>query len=153
MVKWQESQDQAKTRRGKKRMKQRATIAEIALAAGVSVPTVSKVLNQRSDVALETRLRVEQVIKEKGYVPSRAARALGGGQSGLIDLIVPNIPNSEYYLGIIQGIETVAQQEGKHLVLTTIMDESQLAQLDYAIDRSTDGAILLMPHLYQQYVF
>ena len=130
-------------------MKQRATIAEIAQAAGVSVPTVSKVLNQRPDVAPETRLRVEQVIKEKGYVPNRAARALGGGQSGLIDLILPSFPNSEYYLEIIQGIEATAQQEGKNVVLARIKDESQLDQLDYAADRSTDGAILILPHLYQ----
>jgi len=46
---------------------ERITIAQIAQIAGVSVPTVSKVLNGRADVALPTRSRVEQVIKEYGY--------------------------------------------------------------------------------------
>lgn len=133
-------------------MKQRATIAEIALAAGVSIPTVSKVLNQRSDVAQETRLRVEQVIKEKGYVRNRAARALGGGQSGLIDLIVSKPLDSEYFLEIIRGIEEISQQEGKNIVLSTIQDESGLERLDHVADRSTDGVLLLLPRIYQHYV-
>lgn len=133
-------------------MKQRSTIAEIAEAAGVSVPTVSKVLNQRSDVAQETRLRVERVIKEKGYVRNRAARALGGGQSGLIDLIVSKPLDSEYFLEIIHGIEEITQQEGKDIVLTTIQHESELNRLDHAADRLTDGVVLLLPRIHQQYV-
>jgi DNA-binding LacI/PurR family transcriptional regulator len=46
---------------------ERITIAQITQIAGVSVPTVSKVLNGRADAALPTRSRVEQVIKEYGY--------------------------------------------------------------------------------------
>ncbi len=141
-----------KKKRKMKRMKQRSTITEIALAAGVSVPTVSKVLNQRSDVAQETRLRVEQVIKEKGYVRNRAARALGGGQSGLIDLIVSKPLDSEYFLEIIHGIEEIAQQEGKDIVLTTIQDEAQVDRLEHAADRLTDGVVLLLPRMHEQYV-
>lgn len=133
-------------------MKQRSTIAEIAEAAGVSVPTVSKVLNQRADVAPETRLRVERVIKEKGYVRNRAARALGGGQSGLIDLIVSKPLDSEYFLSIIHGVGEVAQQGGKDIVLTMIQDEADLGRLDHAVDRSTDGVVLLLPRIHQQYV-
>lgn len=132
-------------------MKQRATIAEIASAAGVSIPTVSKVLNQRSDVAHKTRLRVEQVIKEKGYVRSRAARALGGGQSGLLDLIVPKPLDSEYFLEIIRGIEEISRQEGKSIVLSTIQDEAGLERIDHVADRSTDGVLLLLPRMYQHY--
>ena len=55
----------------------RPTISQIAQIAGVSVPTVSKVLNGRADVATPTRARVEQVIEEYGFVRNRAARAVG----------------------------------------------------------------------------
>ncbi|HET9920487.1 MAG TPA: LacI family DNA-binding transcriptional regulator [Ktedonobacteraceae bacterium] len=52
------------------------TIAEIAAKAGVSIPTVSRVLNNRSDVAPATRERVEQVIKEQGFIRSRVKNPL-----------------------------------------------------------------------------
>jgi len=54
----------------------RPTIAQIAAAAGVSLPTVSKVLNGRMDVSPMTRERIEQIIEEYGFVRNRAARAL-----------------------------------------------------------------------------
>src|SRR5260221_12552187 len=57
----------------------RLTIAEIAAAAGVSVPTVSRVLNQRPDVAPATRERVQRLFAEPGYGGSRSARALRRG--------------------------------------------------------------------------
>jgi DNA-binding LacI/PurR family transcriptional regulator len=64
----------------------RPTIAQIAQIAGVSVPTVSKVLNDRAEVALPTRERVKRVIEEYGFVRNRAARALRKGKTGLVDL-------------------------------------------------------------------
>src|SRR5579883_2899387 len=105
-------------------VKRRSTIAEIALEAGVSIPTVSKVLNQRPDVAIETRQRVERIIMEKGYVRNRAARALGGGQSGLVDLVVSKSLDSEYFLEVIKGIEEILHQAGKSVVLSTLSDKT-----------------------------
>lgn len=102
---------------------------------------------------------------KKSWVPSASAfsthiicqiwknqqdsRALGGGQSGLIDLIVSKPLDSEYFLEIIHGIEEISQQEGKDIVLTTIQHESELNRLDHAADRMTDGAILLLPRIHQ----
>ena len=62
----------------------RVTIATIAEAAGVSVPTVSRVLNGHPNVKEQTRLRVRAAIAELGYRPNRAARALVTGRSQLI---------------------------------------------------------------------
>ncbi len=84
-------------------MSQRLTIAEIAAAAGVSIPTVSKVLNQRPDVATTTRERIERIILESGYVHNRTLRALDEEQKKqpkLIDLISPGALDSDYCLEI-----------------------------------------------------
>jgi LacI family transcriptional regulator len=130
-------------------VKRRSTIAEIALEAGVSIPTVSKVLNQRPDVAIETRQRVERVIMEKGYVRNRAARALGGGQSGLVDLVASKSLDSEYFLQVLQGIEEILHQVGKSVVLSTLSDK---AGANNPVDRTTDGVLLLLPHAQHDYL-
>ncbi len=93
------------------------TIAEIATLAGVSKPTVSKVLNGRPDVADATRSRVERVIAEQGFVRNSAARALGAGRTGLIDLVVLEL-DSPYIVQIIQGVEETLERAGYSMVLT-----------------------------------
>ena len=127
-------------------VRKRITIVDIAAEAGVSVPTVSKVLNRREDVATETRKRVEAVIKARGYTPSRAARALGSGQSGQIDLIVP-ILDSDYILEVIRGIEDTVSNTSIRLVLSSTHDDMHLERKWVAriTDSSTDGALLLLP--------
>jgi LacI family transcriptional regulator len=129
------------------------TIAEIAAAAGVSIPTVSRVLNQRPDVAPATRDRVQRLIAEQGYVRSRAARALGRGHSGLVDLVVPTL-DSEYVFVIICGVEEVLDRLGVRLVLSITHDQWRRERqwLARVTDGSTDGAILVVglgqsPHL------
>ncbi len=85
-------------------MSQRLTIAEIAAAAGVSIPPVSKVLNQRPDVATTTRERIERIILESGYVHNRTLRALDEEQKKqpkLIDLISPGALDFDYCLEIL----------------------------------------------------
>src|ERR1700687_657358 len=96
----------------------RPTIAQIAAAAGVSIPTVSKVLNGRMDVSPATRERIEQVIEEHGFIRNRAARALRKGKTGLVDLVVPYLYD-DYFLPILQGIEQVLKEAGVRLVLTS----------------------------------
>ena len=63
--------------------KARATIREIASAAGVSIATVSRVLNERPGVAAETRGAVLRVVRDHGFTANRSARALSGGRTGL----------------------------------------------------------------------
>src|SRR5439155_24043924 len=81
----------------------RVTMAEVAAAAQVSVPTVSKVLNGRSDVAPETRSRVQAVFDRYGYRPSASPRTR---RSGLIDLVFTDL--SPWSIEIIQGAEHAA---------------------------------------------
>ncbi len=66
-----------------------STIEEIAKKAGVSRSTVSRVINDDPNVKEQTRERVMQVVTSHNYVPSRAARKLAGGRTGVIGLVIP----------------------------------------------------------------
>src|SRR5438105_7196106 len=123
----------------------RSTIAEIAAQAGVSIPTVSRVLNGRPDVAPATRARIEQIIKESGYVRSSAAKALRKGSSGIIDLLVPHLDN-QYVTEIVRGVEEALERTGLRLALSFTQGKSlgERQWLDKIADRATDGAILVL---------
>ncbi len=127
------------------RTRRRLTIADIATATGVSIPTVSKVINGRPDVGTATRERVLDIINETGYMTGRAARVMRRGHSGLIDLAVPAL-DSEYIYEIIRGVEEALEPTGLRLVLSTTGGEPgrQRQQLAKMIDGSTDGAILVL---------
>ena len=89
----------------------RSTIAEIAAKAGVSIPTVSRVLNNRPDVATKTRERVEQVMRESGFIRSRVKNVLKES-SGIIDILVPDLTNL-YSVEIVRGVS-----EGEEVVVS-----------------------------------
>jgi LacI family transcriptional regulator len=124
----------------------RRTIAEIAAKAGVSIPTVSRVLNNRPDVAPETRERVEQVIKESGFIRSRVRNVLKES-SGIVDMLVPDLTNL-YSVEIVRGVEEVLERTELRLALSLTHDSLQFEQrwLAKVIDGATDGAILVLAH-------
>jgi LacI family transcriptional regulator len=125
--------------------KRRLTIAEVAQAAGVSVPTVSKVLNNRQDVAAATRDRVLRVINEQGYVRSPAARALSRARTGFIDLVVTTL-DTPYMLEIIRGVEEALEPTEFRLALSATHGKvrGERQWLTKVANGSTDGAILLL---------
>lgn len=131
----------------KQTLPKRSTIAEIAAQAGVSIPTVSRVLNGRPDVAPATRARIDQILKESGYVHSSAAKGLRKGSSGIIDLLVPGLENP-FVTQIVRGVEEVLERTGLRLALSFTHDESlgERQWLDKIADRATDGAILVLAH-------
>jgi LacI family transcriptional regulator len=92
------------------------TIADIAELTGVSVPTVSKVINGRSDVSAETRRRVETAIREHGYQRSASSRP----RAPLLEVIFHEL-ESEWALEIVRGVERVA---GRHQ-LAVVLSEMQ----------------------------
>jgi LacI family transcriptional regulator, xylobiose transport system transcriptional regulator len=89
-----------------------ATLAEIARAAGVSAPTVSKVLNGRGDVAPATRSKVEELLRRHGYQRRRGTVQ----PAPLIDLVFHEL-ESAWAMEVIRGVENVARDEGLSLVL------------------------------------
>ena len=90
------------------------TIADIAQQTGVSVPTVSKVINGRSDVSAETRRRVEAAIREHGY---RSVGREHGAAAPLLEVIFHEL-ESEWALEIVRGVERVAGQHQLAVVLS-----------------------------------
>jgi LacI family transcriptional regulator len=122
-------------------------MAEIAAQAGVSIPTVSRVLKGRPDVAPATRACIEQIIRESGYIRSSAAKGLRKGSSGVIDLLVPNIDN-QYVTEIVRGVEEALKRTGLRLALSFTDDQAleERQWLAKITDRATDGAILVLAH-------
>ena len=95
------------------------TIKDIAKLAGVSVSTVSRVLNERPDVSAENRQRVLSVIQEHNYIPNNSARNLVKTTSDSIGLIVKGISNP-FYTNIIHAIEAQINARGCNMVMQHI---------------------------------
>jgi LacI family transcriptional regulator len=123
----------------------RTTLAAIAAQAGVSLPTVSKVVNGRPDVAPATRARVEQLLDEHRYSRSAARR---NRRSGLIDLVLAGL-DSPWAVEILRGVEEwgaghetgVAVSSVRHGNVRPASWTSALASHD------TDGVILVTSEL------
>lgn len=79
------------------------TIQDVARAAGVSVSTVSRVLNHKDDVAPNTFRKVQSVIAELGYTSSLAARSLRSHRTGVIGLVLPDLEDP-FYIEVLKGI-------------------------------------------------
>ncbi|GAB2976665.1 LacI family DNA-binding transcriptional regulator [Amycolatopsis acidiphila] len=92
----------------------RATLAMVADAAGVSLPTASKVLNGRGDVSDATRARVEEVLRDFGYVPQTGRRTVS--PSRVVDLVFDDL-RSPYALEILRGITEAGSEIGVDVVV------------------------------------
>ncbi len=119
------------------------TLAEIARAAGVSTPTVSKVLNGRSDVAPATRARVEELLQQQGY-----RRRSAGPPTRLFDLVFHEL-ESAWAMEVIRGVENVARQERLNVVLSEAADRHSPGQswVDGVVARRPTGAVLVLSDL------
>ncbi|BCJ31488.1 LacI family transcriptional regulator [Actinocatenispora sera] len=123
----------------------RVTITAIAHEAGVSVPTVSRVLNGRSDVAPDTRERVEQLLHERGY---RRRQSRSRPAAGLIDLVFNDL-DSPWAVEILRGVEEVGHDAGTGTVVSALHRRTGPTRqwLKSLQDRSTDGVILVTSDL------
>jgi DNA-binding LacI/PurR family transcriptional regulator len=84
---------------------------EVAALAGVSIKTVSNVVNNNPHVTARTRARVEHAIRQLGYTPNVYARSLRGGRSGVVALAIPSI-ESPYFAELARSIGRAAQTRG-----------------------------------------
>ncbi|WP_163506620.1 LacI family DNA-binding transcriptional regulator [Fodinicola acaciae] len=89
--------------------RKRTTLAAVASAAGVSLPTVSKVINGRTDVAAETRARVEQALRDHQYVPQRSRRPRPTGRT--LELLFDGL-DSPYSSEILRGVVDASTEAG-----------------------------------------
>ncbi len=130
-------------------MRNKVTIRDVAAAAGVSHQTVSRVLNNRPDVARETRQRVLQVIKELDYQPSAIARSLSQRHSFTLAVVTAGLS----YVGpsrTLNGITEQAERMGYALLLKELprFDAQDLRPLFNALSaRQVDGIIWAVPEV------
>lgn len=120
------------------------TIKDIAKISGVSVSTVSRVLNNHPDVSEDVRQKVMAVVEEYNYIPNNSARALGQSKSDNIGLIVRGISNP-FYTSIIHEIEQDIEKAGYTLVMQQIgsCDDELLAGAMMERDKRLRGLIFL----------
>jgi LacI family transcriptional regulator len=127
-------------------MVQRITMSDVAREAGVSLMTVSRVVNDKGEISPETRQRVQEVIERLDYRPSGIARSLAGGQTYTIGLVVPDIANP-YFSGIAHGVASVANAEGFGVLLCDCEEDTslELTMLDVLEEKRVDGVIVGAP--------
>ncbi|MDQ0337359.1 DNA-binding LacI/PurR family transcriptional regulator [Caldalkalibacillus uzonensis] len=120
-----------------------ATIKDVARKAGVSVATVSAVINKSKYVSDDLKQRVQQAIEDLGYRPNRVARSLKRKESNIIGITVTEITNPFYPL-MLEGVEDNAINEGYNVMLCTTGDdeEKEYLLLESMIDQGVDGVIL-----------
>ena len=134
------------------RVEVRVTITEIARQAGVSVPTVSRVVNGRSDVSPRTRARVEDLLQLHGY---RKRPASAPTRASLLDLVFNDL-DSPWAVEIIRGVEEAAHAAGVGTVVSAIHGRSGDARewMRNLRSRASDGVVLvtsaLEPTLHEQ---
>ena len=125
----------------------RATIKDVSEIAGVSMKTVSRVLNKERYVSEETRLRVERAVEQLNFTPSVAARILAGKRSYQIALIYDN--HSPHYIHQIQtGVWERCVEEGVRLLAqpTDVASPNLAQEVGGLIDQTqVDGVILSSP--------
>ena len=127
-------------------MAPRARIEDVAAAAGVSIKTVSRVLNREPNVREETRLRVQAIVDALKYTPSSSARSLAGKRSYLIALVYNN-PSANYLMTIMGGVLAACEAENYNMMNSPLeLDENQLlASLETLVARSQPDGLVLTP--------
>lgn len=125
----------------------RATIEDVAERAGVSIKTVSRVINSERNVAKSTQTKVERAINELAYKPSQSARRLAGNRSFLIGLLYDN-PSDNYVMSMQRGALKCLRPRNYDLIIHPCESDSKnLSDEVMALNRQTqlDGLILTPP--------
>jgi LacI family transcriptional regulator len=123
----------------------RVTIADVARTAGVSVPTVSKVLNGRGDVSEETRSRVQTALSTHGY---RRRERTHATRQRLVELVLTDLDNL-YFLEVLAGAEQGAARGGAGLVVTAAHDRPGTSRdwIGGVASRRAVGVVLVVNRL------
>ncbi|WEV46620.1 LacI family DNA-binding transcriptional regulator [Bifidobacterium sp. ESL0690] len=126
-----------------RRSSKRPTLKDVAARAGVTVTTVSRVLNKRGSLSEKTIAKVYAAIQEIGYRPNVSARTLQGKQSRLIGLIFPTTQNP-FYGDMVYELERELYRRGYKALLCNSMNDVDQEQgfLDLLLANQADGMII-----------
>ena len=125
----------------------RAKINDVALAAGVAIKTVSRVLNNEPNVREETRTRVLEIVKQLNYHPSLSARSLAGRRSYLIGLVYEN-PSANYIVDVLHGARARCREGRFQLLSHQVIGRGEEMERDVLglVDQThLDGLVVTAP--------
>jgi len=122
------------------------TIRDIAREAGVSVATISRVLNRQPHVAPATRAAVLRVVHERGFSQNPSARALSGAPTGLVGVTLPYM-RSSYFATITASLAEALHEQDMRPIICPTLDEHdrEVGLLERLMRGTTDGAVLILP--------
>ncbi len=128
-----------------------ATIRDVAKLAGVSVATVSRVMNQKGYVNSETEQKVKRAMKQLQFEPNQVARGLAGKRTKTLALILPDISNP-FFPGLARGVEDVAKQNGFTVILCNSDDlgVKERSYIEVLKQKYVDGIIFATNNLVQE---
>ena len=126
----------------------RSRIEDVAAAAGVSMKTVSRVLNHEPNVSESTRKLVEAAVEKLRYRPLPSARILAGSRSYLVAMLFDN-PSSNYLMEVQAGMLDACNSQHYNLMLApvTYTDRKLVAHVDEIVQRSRADGLVLTPPL------
>jgi LacI family transcriptional regulator len=120
-----------------------ATMRDVALRAGVSAKTVSRVVNNDRYVSSDVKLRVQQAIDELEYVPNMLAVTFRTGRDAAIGVAVPGVADP-FFAGIISAVERVASRRGVAVIVTSVgwEDSHERQSIEAVLHRRVAGMII-----------
>ncbi len=128
------------------------TIQEVAKKAGVSIATVSRIINKLPGYSEKTQVHVEKVIEELGYSPNAMARSLANNRTDVIGVLLPCV-TSRFSNELLHGIERIAQSKGKSVIVcnTDRHGERTMEYLKTLREQRVDGILYISEWLTDEY--
>lgn len=133
-------------------MNNKVTIKEVARLAGVSVSTVSRVINHKPNVSAAKTAKIQQAIADSGFQPSMLARGLISNKTNTLGVIVPDISNP-YFTTLISHIELITRELNYSLLLFNTMTagddrstnsvNTEINAFNTVIEKKVDGLLIL----------
>ena len=119
------------------------TIKDIARQAGVSITTVSRVLNNTAPVNEETRKSILKAIEEYNYTPSIMAQGMRTKKSKTLSVIIPDYKNP-FYHELFKYMEDAARKEGYHVIVTSTGEDAvdEIGYIKDLVNRNIDGIVI-----------
>jgi len=122
-----------------------ATIRDVAARAGVSVATVSRVLNGKELVREETTAQVLEAARSLRYVPNVAARSLSIRRSNTIGIVLPEV-HGEFFSEVIRGVDVAARHAGYHILVSgSHSNIGEMMDVVEAMHGRVDGLVVMAP--------
>ncbi len=133
------------TRSRRRRRTAAATIHDVAARAGVSVATVSRVLNRKEIVREATLNQVLEAAKSLRYVPNVAARSLSIRRSQTVGIVLPDV-HGEFFSEVIRGIDLAARRERYHILVSgSHSNVDEMLSVLEAMHGRVDGLVVMAP--------